>query len=69
MGFNKRILSEESIREVANNDNFYNFKMYFKADAFIVRDDFSANILSKIQKISIKDNDKILELMNECKTK
>lgn len=67
MGFDKRYISEKSIRLIANSDNFEKFYNYFKSDAIVSGDKFSSNILKQIEKFSIKDKNDIIKIMNECK--
>lgn len=67
MGFNKRYISEESIRLIASGD-FENFYRYFKSpDAIILNDKFSSKIYKQIEKCTILDKDRIIEIMNKCK--
>jgi hypothetical protein len=67
MGFNKRIISEETIRLIANDDDFKKFYNYFKSDSIFLSDTFSSDILNKIRKYSIENKDEIIKIMNECK--
>lgn len=48
MGFNKRYLSEESIRLRAKRNNIEDFITYFKADGFIMEDEFSQKIYKEM---------------------
>lgn len=66
MGFNKRYISKESIKRIANT-NYEQFFNYFKADAIIATDSFSIEILDEIEKCYITDKDRIIEIMNKCK--
>jgi len=67
MGFNKRYISEDSIRLIANSDDVERFFNYFKSDAIIFSDKFSSNVFNKIKKYSINDKDKIIKILNKCK--
>jgi len=67
MGFTKKIISKESIKYVANSDNYETFFKYFKANAILSEDMFSMNIFKKIEKLTIQDKNEIIEIMNECK--
>ena len=66
MGFNKRYISRESIKRIADT-NYEQFFNYFKADAIITTDQFSIEILDEIEKCHITDKDRIIEIMNKCK--
>jgi len=67
MGFNKRYISEDSIRLIATSGDFENFYRYFKSpDAVILTDKFSSRIYKQIEKCTIIDKDKIIEIMNNC---
>ena len=67
MGFNKRIISKETIKIIADRDSYIDFYNYFKSDAILSEDNFSLNIIKQIEKCSIEDKDKIIEIMNKCK--
>ena len=71
MGFNKRYISEDSIRLIANNDDVERFFNYFKSDTIISCDKFSSKVFNTIRKYSISDKDKIInemgEVMNEVR--
>ena len=67
MGFNKRYISEESIRLIAASGDFEKFYKYFKSpDAIILNDKFSSKISKQIEKCTIIDKDKIIKIMNKC---
>lgn len=66
MGFNKRYISKESIKRIAET-NYEQFFNYFKSDAIIATDNFSVEILDDIEKCCITDKDRIIEIMNKCK--
>ena len=52
MGFNKRYISEDSIRLIATSGDFENFYRYFKSpDAIILTDKFSSRIYKQIEKM------------------
>jgi hypothetical protein len=51
MGFNKRYLSEESIRLRAKRTNVEDFITYFKADGFITEDEFSHKIYNEMMSL------------------
>lgn len=63
MGFNKRFISEKSIRSIANRNDYKYFFNYFKSDAIIVSDNFSSDILNEIQKYTINDKNDIIRIM------
>ena len=68
MSFNKRYISKESLKLKANNcSNFKDFYNYFKVDALILEDSFSFYIFEKIKEYTLKDEDKIYALIEECK--
>lgn len=67
MGFNKRYISEKSIKSIAICDDYNQFFNYFKSDAIIATDNFSIKILDEIINCSLIDKDKIIEIMNKCK--
>jgi hypothetical protein len=70
MGFNKRYFSKETIRRRADScTEHYEFYMYFRVDAAICRDEYSEKILKEIRKYKITDKEKILKILNKCKTK
>ena len=63
MGFNKRYLSKNNIKIIANNRNYIDFYNYFmKADVIISEDNFSSGIYDKISRCSINDKNKIINL-------
>ena len=67
MGFNKRYISEDSIRLITASGDFEKFYRYFKSpDAVILTDKFSSRISKQIEKCTIIDKDKIIEIMNNC---
>ncbi len=67
MGFNKRYISEDSIRLIAASGDFEKFYKYFKSpDVIILNDNFSSKISKQIEKCAIINKDKIIEIMNEC---
>ena len=67
MGFNKRYISEDSIRLIANSDDVERFFNYFKSDTIISCDKFSSKVFNTIRKYSISDKDKIIKILNKCK--
>ena len=68
MSFNKRILSEKSIRIRANENDYESFYKYFhNSDALIIEDKFSSDVFDKIRICKITDKDRIIEIMNKCK--
>lgn len=67
MGFDKRIISKKTIKIIAEQNSYIDFYNYFKADAILSEDKFSLNILKQIEKCSLTDKDKIIEIMNKCK--
>jgi len=67
MGFNKRVISEKSIINIANQDDYKEFFNYFKSDANLLEDKFSTRVLRQIEKCTIDDKDKIIKIMNNCK--
>jgi hypothetical protein len=68
MGFNKKYISKETIKRVANHNDYKLFFEYFiKSDAIISDDDFSMKVLNRIKKCTINDKDEIINIMNECK--
>jgi len=66
MGFNKRIISQNSIKLMTNTD-YKTFFDYFKSDVIISDDTFSSKILKEIRKLSITDKEDIIKIMNKCK--
>lgn len=67
MGFNKRYISEQNIRIIANRNNYIDFFNYFRSDVIISLDKFSSEIFDEISKYSIKDKNRIIKIMNKCK--
>jgi FPC/CPF motif-containing protein YcgG len=67
MSFNKRYLSEKSIKIRANDDYVSFYKYFHNPDALIIEDEFSSNIFDKIRVLKVTDKDRIIEIMNECK--
>lgn len=58
MSFNKRYLSEESIRIQSKNGDVDSFSKYFSADVMLYSDVFSKNVLKTMNKcFRIKDKD------------
>ena len=54
MGFNKRYISEDSIRLITASGDFEKFYRYFKSpDAVILTDKFSSRIYKQIEKCTI----------------
>lgn len=64
MGFNRRFLTKELIKNTASLSNIDIFKNFFHSDGLILMDDFSIKIYDMILK-SKCDND-ILNIMNIC---
>jgi len=70
MGFNKKYISEQNIRSIADNNNYIDFYNYFvKSDAIISIDKFSSDIFNEISKYKIYNKKEIMKIMNKCKTK
>jgi hypothetical protein len=68
MGFNKRYFSEESIRQKAKNSiDYLDFFKYFRVDASITQDKFSVDIVERMSKLKITDEEEILIILRECK--
>lgn len=67
MGFNKRFFSEDSIRLKAKHNNYRDFFYYFKVDGAICQDKFSQNILERINKLKITNEEEINKIIKECK--
>lgn len=67
MGFDKKYISEESIRLIASYNDVEKFYNYFRSDAIITMDKFSSRILNRIIKCSINDKNKISNILKKCK--
>ena len=67
MGFNKRYISEESIKNIIQENNFELFFNYFNSESIICKDGYSSKIFNEIKQLNIKDKDKIVELINKLK--
>ena len=67
MGFNKRYISKESLKNSANNNDYISFFNYFKSDVVLFDDTFSFNIMKDLKKYNINDKEEILKIMNNCK--
>jgi hypothetical protein len=67
MGFNKKIISEESIKKIANRNDYEFFFKYFNSNAILCEDMFSLNIFNRIKMCSIDNTDEIISIMNDCK--
>jgi len=67
MGFNKRFISKDSLRNIANLDDYLSFFNYFKSDVVLFEDTFSLNIMKDLKKYNITDKYEILNIMNKCK--
>jgi hypothetical protein len=67
MGFDKRIISKNTLKIISNLNDYEQFYKYFLSDAILTEDKFSLNILKEIEKCTIEDKDKIVEIMNKCK--
>lgn len=66
MGFNKRYISKESLKNIAT-DEYIKFYNYFISDAILFEDTFSLNIMKELKQYSITDKDNILKIMQKCK--
>lgn len=70
MGFNKRYISEDSLRLIVLSGDFEKFYNYFRSpDAIILNDKFSSKIYKQIEKCTLSDKEKIIEIMNEVSKK
>lgn len=67
MGFNKRFISKDSLKQYANDGDYVRFFKYFKSDALIFDDTFSLDIAREICKCTINNKDEIINIMNKCK--
>jgi len=68
MGFNKRFISQNSIRLIAVSDDFEKFYNYFKSsDTIILNDKFSSKIYKQILLCTLLDKENIINIMNKCK--
>jgi len=67
MGFNKRFISKDSLKNISNSGDYLNFFKYFKSDVVLFEDSFSLNIMNDLKKYTINDKDEILTIMNKCK--
>lgn len=67
MGFDKRIISKDTLKVIANLYDYEEFYRYFLSDAILTEDKFSLNILKQIEKCTIEDKNKIIDIMNKCK--
>ena len=67
MGFNKRYISKDSLKNIANSGDYLSFFKYFKSDVVLFEDSFSLNIMNDLKKYTINDKDEILTIMNKCK--
>jgi len=65
MGFNKRIISKDSLKKYANTD-YIQFFNYFKTDVILFDDIFSLNIMKELKNYKIEDKDEILKIMIKC---
>lgn len=61
MGFNKKYITEESIRRMATK-NYIDFYKYFDCNSIIL-DNFSSEISNQIRILSIDDKDDILKII------
>ena len=68
MSFNKRYITEENIRMIADSNNYERFYNYFKSNAVITLDNFSTDIYDQMSKLTINDKDSIINIMNKCKS-
>ena len=70
MGFNKRFLSESSIRAYANSykDNFNMFLRYMtSADAYIIEGSWASKIYNKFSKADLETQRQIFENITQEK--
>ena len=67
MGFNKRYISKDSLKNIANGGDYLSFFKYFKSDVVLFDDTFSFNIMKDLKKFNINDKDEIIIIMNKCK--
>jgi len=67
MGFNKRYISKDSLKNIANSGDYLSFFKYFKSDVVLFDDTFSFNIMKDLKKYNITDKDEITTIMNKCK--
>jgi hypothetical protein len=60
MGFHKRWISKENLLNRYKNGGLESVKLYFRADALMVTDEFSSNILKLL---NIKDDESAIKLL------
>jgi len=66
MGFNKRYISKNSIKNAASGD-FRSFFNYFNNDANFFEDDFSSKIFDELKNYTIDNEESIINIMDKCK--